>query len=294
MAGFGTGIPGSEGGSSGSGSASVGGSQVISPLALPELMQLFNRTQANIPNQDQLGSLQGMIQGGINSPLLQMVLGPALQRLQPQQAQQRQNLTESTRAAGGLRGSTYGQDMNTLQNNQALQTNDLMAQVIQQMLSPLISGQLQEQQNQFLPAKSLTDLLQASRPAIAGRGGASASTGWENIPASQGLGTPMMGDTMGPAGGGSDIANMLRQLSTGGSATAPGASATGPMKPANPYTPYLDPLGGGGGGGSYDLGFGAGTQYLNSPATQLPGANGGPVYGEWGVPQTAQVSEGWW
>lgn len=259
------------GGGSGSGSVNVGGSQVISPLAIPELLKLFNQAQSAVPTQ--LNSLQSMIQGGMNSPLLEAILGPALQRLQAPQAQQRQNLTEATRAAGGLRGSTYGQDMNQLQNNQALQSNDLMGQVIQQVLAQLVQGQLQEQRNSFMPAESLTNLLRAASPSV-GRGGASASSGWDSIAPSGGLNTPMS-----PTPGFDLNSLLLNQPQTGGGAYTgydlemerTGGKGYGtPAPAATPYTPYLDPVGG---GGWYDLNQGAGTQWLN---------------------ETPQVSEGWW
>lgn len=225
------------GSSSGRGSATVGGSQVISPLAIPELLKLFNRAQGAVPTE--LNSLQDIVQGGMQSPLLQLVLGPALQRLQAPQAQQRENLTEATRAAGGLRGSTYGQDMNTLMNNQALQTNDLMSAVLQQILAPLISGQLQEQRNSFLPAESFTNLLRAASPSVA-RGGATATSGWENIPPSLGLGTPMSGSS---TPGFDSFTAQLNAPRTGGSAiigpNAPGMNGNPAAPATQPYTPFI-------------------------------------------------------
>ena len=282
MASFGT-----AGGGSGQGSATVGGSQVISPLAIPELLKLFGLAQEQTPMRNDMNSLQSIVQGGANSPLLQAVLGPALMRLQAPQAQQRQNLTEATRAAGGLRGSTYGQDFNELQNNQALQTNDLMAQVIQQMLAPLISGQLQEQRNSFLPAESLTNLLRAASPSV-GRGGASASSSRDSIAPSGGLSTPMS-----PTPGFDAYGAQLNAPRIGGSATVgPNAGGMGgnatvgvPQSPPQPYTPYLDPMSGAG-GGWYDLG--GGQEWLGGP-----GAQTNPYqhnYGE-AVPV---VEEGWW
>jgi hypothetical protein len=135
-------------------------------MVVPELMNLFNQNQQAIPTQ--LNSLQSMIQGGMNSPLLQQVLGPAMQRLQQPQADQRRQLTDTFRASGGLRGSSYGNETNKLMVNQGQQQNDLMAQVIREMLAPLIQGQMQEQQNSFLPARAMTDLFNAARPTVIG------------------------------------------------------------------------------------------------------------------------------
>lgn len=265
-------------GTSGSGSASVGGNQVIAPTSIPELRQLFDLAQGNIPQRNEMASLQDMIMGGMNSPLLELVLGPALQRLQAPQAQQRQNLTETTRAAGGLRGSTYGADMNTLQNNQALQTNDLMAQVIQQMLVPLITGQLTEQRQQFLPAESMTNLLNAARPQIA-RGNTSSVSGWDNIPASMGLATPMQSDSM--ASTAPSLTDYLRRLSgSGGNTPAPTAPMATPP-PASAPPQYFPPLSGGG------------SPPAPQPTSFTPG-QGGPQYGDWQPMIQVPNGEGWW
>lgn len=272
------GFPGQTGGSSSGGSTTVGGTQVISPLAIPQLNDLFNTAKTAVPTE--MRSLDQMIQEGMNSPLLQLVLGPMMERLKAPQAAARTNLTETTRAAGGLRGSTYGQDMNTLQNNQAQQGNDLMAQVLQQILGPLITGQMQEQKNSFLPAEAYTNLLGAAKPSLGKT--ATTTTGWENIASSLGLGTPMEGD----AAGGSNIANLLRSLQAGKTATP---SATGaPTAPATPGAPppqYVDP---------YSGGYGA----IDSPFTSPEGQPGGAAYqhdyGTWQDVTDPQAMEGWW
>jgi len=274
---FGGGSLASTGGSSsGKGSVNVGGSQVISPLAIPELAKLFQNTQQQIPTREELPSLQDMIAGGMNSPLLQLVLGPALERLKAPQQQQQQNLTEAARAAGSLRSSNYGQDFNKLLVNQGQQTNDLMGQVIQQVLGQLLQGQLQEQRNQFLPAESLTNLLRASAPSVS-RGGATATSGWENIPPSLGLGTPMQSDitaalTGRPSAGGGGVSGGTPTMSP----PPTPSTATGTAPPQ-----YVDPFAGG---------YGAIDSPYVSPGGQPGGAAYQHDYSEW-VPQ---VTEGWW
>ena len=167
-------MAGFDGAFGGGGGGLPAGTSVISPLVLPEIMELFKKTQNIIPTQ--LPSLQSIIQGGMNSPLLEAVMGPMLQRLQQPQAEQRQQLTDMARAAGGLRGSPYSTSYGNLLNTQGQQRNDLMAQVLQQILTPLISGQLQEQKNMFLPANAYTDLIQAVKPTIVGGGGFGSSS----------------------------------------------------------------------------------------------------------------------
>ena len=265
MAGFG--IPGISDNGGGSTSGKVGTTEYkqllpeykqVSPTSDPTFAKLLehilNVTPTALPGIEQL-TAQGM-----NSPLLQLVLGPAMQRLQAPQAQARQNLTEQTRATGGLRGSTYGQDMNKLVANQGLQQNDLMAQVIQQVLGTLISGQLQSQQNSMLPGKSLTDVLRTIAPqtitsqTVSGQKGSS-SSGWENIPPSRGLATPMSsGGSASPEDRDAQLRGfpsaeamrfqqMLGSLG-GGTSRSSGGISSGST--STPYTPYLDPLSGGG------------------------------------------------
>lgn len=267
---------------------------LVSPTTDPTFGGLLQTAQASMPQN--LPGLQDIIQGGMNSPLLQMVLGPAMARLQAPQAAARQNLTEQTRAAGGLRGSTYGQDQNTLANNQALEGNDLMSQVIKQMLAPIISGQLQQNQQAFNPISALTALLGAAKPIMVPNSSATNSVsgggGWDSIPQSQGLGTPMQSDSMGATGGYADILRQLQGGSRTSTPAAPPAVGVAPVAPVGPPPQYKPPMPSGAGGGSYDLGQGAGTQYLNSPATPLPGSRGEPIYGEWQNIPT--VSQGWW
>jgi hypothetical protein len=264
---------------------------VVSPLANPAFSQLAQQAQRSIPQS--LPSLNDLIQGGMASPLLESILGPALQRLVAPQAAQRTQFTEAARAAGGLRGSTYGQGMNTLMQNQAQGQNDLMSQVISQVLGTLVPGQLQEQQNQFLQSNALTKLLGTIRPDVvrgAGAGGGS-SSGWENIPPSQGLGTPMSGDkpktmqeqqyewdqmqaagfrNMGPRPG-----STMTGGGGGGGAPPP---ANPPPAAAGPTAQYVDPYAGQGGGNAIAQNPYTGTYETVAPSNMSPYQH---TYGEW-------------
>lgn len=265
----------------------------VSPTSDPSFAALLAQILQQTPQRENMTSLQDMITGGMNSPLLQSILGPALQRLQAPQAQQRTNLTEATRAAGGLRSSSYGQNYNKLQEQQGQQQNDLMGQVIQQMLGSLISGQMQEQQNSFLPARSLTELLRTIAPStVTAGGGVSGSRGaWDAMSPSQGLQTPMMGDTMGPAGGappgGSGWGGNTGGRSGGGGSSQPAPNNPGVVGGNQPQPPqYVDPIAGGGGGNSI-----AYNPYTGSYETVQPTQTNPYEHTYTEIPQ---VTEGWW
>ena len=244
-------------GGGGGGAGTVGNTEYrqISPMTDPTFANLFNQTQGAIPGA--VPGLDSLIQAGMNSPLLQLILGPALERLKAPQAQQREQFTESARSAGGLRGSAYTGGMNKLMQNQGQAQNDLMSQVIQQVLSTLVQGQLQSQQNQFLPARSMTDLLRSITPqTVRGSAGGGGGGAWDNIPPSQGLATPMYGDYK--PGNAITQPGVGAPYNTGGS-TGAGSNNWFTPTPAPPPAQYSDPwanLGGGAGGGWYDIGQG--------------------------------------
>jgi len=287
----------STGDSGSGGGGAVGNTQYaqVSPTSDPSFAALLAQILQQTPQRENMTSLQDMITGGMNSPLLQSILGPALARLQAPQAQQRENLTESTRAAGGLRSSSYGQNFNKLQEQQGQQQNDLMGQVIQQVLSSLISGQMQEQQNSFLPARSLTELLRTIAPSTVTSGGVSGSRGaWDAMSPSQGLQTPMMGDSMGPAGGappgGSGWGGNTGGRGGGGGTFQPAPSSGGGVAGGSQPQPpqYIDPLGGGGGGGGNSIAY---NPYTGSYETVQP-TQINPY--EHTYTEIPQVTEGWW
>ena len=96
--------------------------------------------------QNLIGSgpnLLEFIKQGMSSPLLQEILQPALGVQERQFAGQRQDVTDAMRAAGGLRSSQYGVNLNRLQGDQALAQGNLMSQIIAQTLNPLLQGQME-------------------------------------------------------------------------------------------------------------------------------------------------------
>jgi hypothetical protein len=254
----------------GGGTAGGGDWTAVSPLVIPELRDLYMRAQGAVPSKMQ--SVQDMVAGGMNSPLLQAVLGPALQRLVQPQAAQREQLTDIFRDTGGLKGGQYGVRMNDLLTNQSQQQNDLMAQVLGQVLNPLLSAQIQEQRNQFLPAQTYADILQAARPNFnfgSNARSSSSSSGWESIAPSLGLGTPMSGDrisgprtalrTSSPYSRG-ELDNT--QYDWSGNPIKPGAA---PSMGGDPWGGFVDPISVGGGGDVYWQG----NTMVNEPASMF-------------------------
>lgn len=231
----------------------------LSPMDDPTFADLFGQAAGSIPGS--LPGIEQLIAQGMNSPLLQLVLGPALERLKAPQAQQREQFTESARAAGGLRDSSYRGGMNKLMQNQGQAQNDLMSQVIQQILGTLVSGQLQSQQNSFLPARSMTDLLRTATPqtvqgSMAGMGGGGGGGGASSIGRSsilqpgQDYGNYAAGNAITQPGVGAAYGD-----SSGSSYRMPGAQISQP--PAQYNDPWASFGGGSGsGGGWYDIGGG--------------------------------------
>jgi hypothetical protein len=134
----------------------------LSPNADPSFNNLYGQARDSIPTS--MNSLEGLIQGGVNSPLLQSILGPAIQRLMGTEQASRDAVTDAFRSSGGLRSSQYG---NTFANNESNimdKRSSLISDMMSKTLGTLVSGQLQEQQNSFLPAAHFNDLLKTIRP----------------------------------------------------------------------------------------------------------------------------------
>jgi hypothetical protein len=227
-----------------------------------------------------------MVSRGVDSPLMGTAIDAALQRLQQPQRLAQNNLTDAFRAAGGLRGSQYGVRFNELLGNQGIERNDLISATMKQILAPLLDAQLREQVNSFLPSRSFTDLLQASRPAVGNQSSSQQSSSFGGS------------DSSGASMGGDDMSSWLRRIgyqptSYGGGGwsgvnTPPGGAGGGTGQPA-PYDPY--------GGYGFDSGGGytTGRPAVNpqdlisyGPWEPMPSAPGygTPTYPEYDDPGT--------
>ena len=241
---------GGGGGDSGAGTTPAGAGQLISPTGDPTFARLLEAAQAAIPTSQP--SVMDIAGQGASSPLLSAILGPMLERLRQPQAAQRTQLTEATRATGGLRDSAYTGGMNELLQKQGLQQNNLMAQILQQTLGPLLNASMQQQQMSYNPANILAGLLGAARPqyvppqGAGGAGGGGGGSGWENIPPSMGLATPMQGSSMPSTAGPGQwgyVNGRLQQIpypdAGGGGGYNPPAAAAPSGGGYDPLTQYL-------------------------------------------------------
>lgn len=227
----------------GTSSSNIAPGSLVSPTADPTFAAILKQALASMPQN--LPTVEQTTSGAANSPLMAAILGPALQRLIQPQADARQGLTDITRAAGGLRDSGYGSNMTKLIGQQGLERNDLLSTVMSKVLAPLLSAQGQQNEQAYNPLKHLIDLLGQSRPVFAPGGSASSSksggSGWENIPPSQGLNTPMQSDKNTTSTETAAQAAARNAPST----YAPGYGGTATPSPIDPLQQYL--LGGGGG-----------------------------------------------
>jgi hypothetical protein len=136
----------------------------VSILDDPRLAQLFSNAQGAIPTN--LSSIYDLVGQGSNSPLMQEIISRGLGSLRPGEALSRQAVTDAARASGGLRGTAYMQGLARNEGEILGNQSNLIGDLLSKTLSTLVSGELQQQQNQFLAPKSMIDLLQASRPGI--------------------------------------------------------------------------------------------------------------------------------
>jgi len=164
---------GSFAGAGGAGGAGTGAGQVgqtqftsIDPAAQPgggsfgsTLQNLMSRLPGAPP------SYQDLISQGVNSPLLQSVLGPALQNLIPGEEMGRENLASEFRSAGALGSGAQGVASSRLENAFQGQRGNLISQIISSMLPTMTQG-LANQYNQQLAVPGLLgSILGSTRPA---------------------------------------------------------------------------------------------------------------------------------
>lgn len=263
----------------------------------PRLGSLFNQIQGITPTS--LPSLDSLVQEGMNSPLMSQIISGALTRAAPNEALARQAVTDAARATGGLRGTAYMQGVARNEGNILDQRGILTSDIIAKTLQSLISGRLQEQQNSFLPARTLTDLFQAGRPLSGQISSSQSSSNFGN-----------------QSGGSDDYLNSwlntyrgtgnMPQYGGGGAQT--GVNAQGGSNISAPAQTAANPFGGygfnpGGGAPSYASGGSPYGDYnwttnqggnTNPSAPQYGQQAGGPQYGPW-VPATpGQPGTGSW
>ena len=119
-----------------------------------------------------------LLGGGQTSPLLKTILEPLLAIQQRGFGDQSRNLTDQFRAAGALKGGSYGVAVPKLLGDQGLAKSALIGNTSASMLGPLLQA-LMTGRGQDMTAANANN---TTNP-------------WASVPPSQGLQTPMSGDT---------------------------------------------------------------------------------------------------
>lgn len=252
----GSGGLGGLGGSASSGAVGNTSYAAVDPTAgssfasqLGPLLQRLQGLQA--PNY------QDLVTQGINSPLLQSILKPALANLIPGETLARQNLMDEFRKGGALGSGAMGNASSTLETGLQGQRGNLVSQVLSQFLPQITQG-LSNQFNQGLSIDQLmAQVLGQSKPsivtgsnAVPGGGGSSGGGGVDDLLGSSSSMTPQQEwDQMNAAG----FRNQGPRPGGGGYQPSPnvpdpsgGLDLTGLYQPNN--------LTSGGGGGSTYIG----------------------------------------
>lgn len=111
-------------------------------------------------------SYQDMINQGLNSPLINSVLQPAMNNLNDQFGLQNQQFNDEFRSAGALGSGAQAVGMGRLAQAQGNAQGNLIAQVISQMLPQFTQGLNQQYQNQLAVPGLLGSILGQTRPLV--------------------------------------------------------------------------------------------------------------------------------
>lgn len=168
------------------------GTSVVSPTVVPDFRQLLEQALGQIPSRQELPSFQDILSKGVQSPLLQTILGPALAALAPGEARARTALTDTFRAAGGLRSGAFGREASSLEGDLLGRRGQLISQILSSFLPQVTQGLQNEARQSFLPSEQLLQALNIIRPqAITGR-----ESGAVNVGGTGGMSDPfgILGD----------------------------------------------------------------------------------------------------
>lgn len=154
------------------------------------LDQLLGRLPGAPPDYSQF------LNQGVNSPLLQSVLGPALANLNKGFGIQDQQLQDQFRQAGALGSGAQGSAFSNLKYGQSGQQGNMIANIISSMLPQMTQGLNQQYQNQLGVPGLLGSTLGTARPQVV-QGNISAMN--------QGTGPGGAGGAGGAGGGGNSL-----------------------------------------------------------------------------------------
>lgn len=185
MGGYPVNVPGTDGKSS---TQAQYGSHYLDPKMVRNLAQTLGGVQQGAASQ-----YLPFLQNPTASPLFQGQLSGLLASLQPSEDLARRNLSDQLRASGNAASSTGAGairmgESDILRNRQEL-SSKLLGQSFDQIVRALMAPQ--QQIPQLINALKLNYGTGQSAGAFSG-----GSSGWENIPQSLGLQTPMAGDQL--------------------------------------------------------------------------------------------------
>ena len=255
--------------------------QQVSPTTDKTFAGLLQQALSAVPSA--APSFESVTQQGTQSPLLQQIIGPLLAALQPGQDQARQAQTDAFRAAGGLRGSAYGQAVPRLEGELARQQGSTISQTLLQYLPQIVSGLGQQFSQQMAIPHELLNALSIAKPSIV------TGTPQNQVTSSTGYGGG--GGSFGPsaeervATAQTSFDDMIRRLR--GTTGTPGTPPP-PTPPAPPnFSDLASVLGGYGGGGSYG---GSPSSIMQTGPSSWTNYSTKPGYFPTGTPGTAQPS----
>lgn len=235
----------------------------VGPTSVPDFSTLLADIFKTLPGQGKtpgMPSFQGALDQGMNSPIFQSIIKPALSNLLPGEEMARSALMDEFRSAGGLGSGAMGVASSRLENSLQGQRGNLISQVLSNFLPNLVSGYgLQSKQAMSIP-DLLAQVLGINKPSIVtGQGGGVSSGGGggsnpnpfggpsatqdPNFNMGSGGGNPFAAQQYGGAGGnsGDPLAQYyLNSWGGGGSGLATGQSPGSPTGYELNYGPWMD------------------------------------------------------
>ena len=252
------------GGTGGSGSSQSYANTYLDPKMVKGLAKTLGGTAEGASS-----SYLPFIQDPTSHPLFQKQLSGLLQSLQPQEDASRRNTLDMLRASGMSNSSTGANAINNNESQIRSEQQRLGANVLGQSFSQIVQALMG-------PQAMIPNLINALKlnygtgqsNATAGGG----SSGWENIPPSLGLNTPMAGNSMPSTMSPHQLA-MASGQSSGGGTLGPNAGT-----PEQQLQQLIQAMQGGGGGqgpGGIGASFaGSSGGYIGNQAVGGTGAGG--------------------
>ena len=211
-------------------------------------------------------NLNTFLNNPLSSELFSGTIGPLLEALGPSEEAARTALADQFRMAGGgqggaLQSGAFAKAAQLNERNILANRSNVVAQRASETFRNLLAGLglgLQAEEAQTTPARLGVGLIGAIKPTGTTQTGGGGTTGWENIPPSQGLNTPMASDRSSGAFGGIG-SDLYRPPSIYEERPPPP-----PPPPPPPSTPGVNFTGLGGGG--YDVQYDPYTgRYVSDP-----------------------------